>query len=78
MIRIQNVNVWFYQKDGNLNIEVRCPSCQGKTETAKSEQENDKLVYMLNCPKCQTTLIEYSTPEELSVELSQIVGKWRV
>jgi ssDNA-binding Zn-finger/Zn-ribbon topoisomerase 1 len=78
VIHIENVNVWFYQKDGKLNVEVRCPKCQSKPEAAKGGQGNDRLVYMLNCPTCRTTLIEYSSPEELSGELSQIVAKWRV
>ena len=79
MINIQNVTIWFYTKDGRLNIEVRCPDCQRKAEPAdKGAQERDQLVYVLDCPKCNKTLIEYSSPEELASELSKIVEKWRL
>jgi ssDNA-binding Zn-finger/Zn-ribbon topoisomerase 1 len=52
MIDIQSVTIWFYQKDGQLTFEVRCPACQSKPEVAKEAQDKDHLVYMLNCPKC--------------------------
>jgi len=78
MIDIQNVSIVFYQKDGNLSVEVRCPVCQSKPEIAKGGQGNDQLVYMLHCPRCNKTLIEYGSPEELSADLSKIVEKWRM
>ncbi|MHB8502093.1 MAG: hypothetical protein ACYDHE_14275 [Candidatus Acidiferrales bacterium] len=78
MIDIQSVTIWFYQKDGKLNIEVWCPVCQSKPELAKGAQDKDQLVYMLNCPKCNKTLSQDSSPEELSTELSKVVEKWRV
>ena len=36
------------------------------------------MKYMLNCPKCKTTLVEYGSPEELATDLSKIVEKWRL
>jgi hypothetical protein len=76
-INIQNeVTLWF-DKKGN-KIEVRCAACQGKPEVAKGAQEKDQMKYMLNCPKCGITLVEYGSPEELATDLSQIVGKWRL
>ncbi len=78
VIDIQSVTIWFYQESGQLNIEVRCPVCQGKPEVAQSAHDRDHLVYMLNCPKCNKTLIQYSSPEELATELSRVVGEWRV
>lgn len=69
------VTLWFDKKG---NIEVRCGKCQSKPEVAKGAQGSDQMKYMLNCPKCGTTLVEYGSPEELATDLSQIVGKWRL
>lgn len=73
MFDIQSVTIWFRQQNGKLNIEVRCPVCQSRPEAAKGAHDKEHLVYMLNCPKCDKTLIEYSSPEELSTDLSKIV-----
>jgi len=79
MIDIKNVAVWFYMKDGKLNIEMRCPDCGSKVEIGKKgAQDKDQLVYVVNCPRCNKTLIEYSSPQELPEELSKIVANWRV
>jgi peptide subunit release factor 1 (eRF1) len=78
MIDIQNVNVFFYTKDGKPTIELRCPNCGSEAKTAKTAHDKDHLVYMAHCPKCRKSLIEYSSPNELSQELSQILAKWRV
>jgi hypothetical protein len=75
-INIQNeVALWFDKKG---NIEVRCAKCQSKPEVANGAQGRDQMKYMLNCPKCGITLVEYGSPEELAADLSKVVGKWRL
>jgi phage FluMu protein Com len=79
MINIQgDFTIWFGQKDGKPHLEIRCALCGTAPEKAKGASDKPVLVYLLNCPKCKETLIEYSSPEELSADLSKIVDKWRV
>jgi hypothetical protein len=69
------VTLWFDKKG---STEVRCGACQSKTEVVNGAQGSHQMKYMLSCPKCGITLVEYGSPEGLATDLSKIVEKWRL
>lgn len=78
MIDIQSVTIWCHQKDGKLNVDVRCPDCGVRPQAARTTRDDEGFAYLLGCPKCNKTLVRYSSPEELPADLKDAVGKWRI
>jgi ribosomal protein S27E len=68
MVDIQSVRFTFHKGDGKLTVE--CPDCGSIPETLHIDAD-----YLLECLKCQKTLIRYSTPEELSAKFAEVVKK---
>ncbi len=56
----------FKNQDGKLVIQ--CPDCGGIPESLHMDSD-----YLLECLTCHQTLISYSTPEELSAQLEEVL-----
>ena len=68
--------IWFRSENGTLKLEMKCGICGSAPEKRKGAPDKPDLVYVLDCPVCKKTLIEYSTPEELFAELNRVVREW--
>jgi ribosomal protein S27E len=58
-------------KKQNDKLAIRCPDCGGIPETL--HMDSDYLLECLNCHQTLITLISYSTPEELSAKLKEVL-----
>jgi hypothetical protein len=71
------MNIWMYQADDKLLVQIRCSVCAREPREIRTTTLGGGCAFALQCPGCRQVLVEYDTPEGLAKELAIHVENWR-